>query len=310
VELDRAIDLYLDHVRVERGLARNTVLAYGRDLAKFRRFAAAAGLDEAGAVEPRHVLGFLVEARHDRPDLQAGTAPAGARLSARSQARQLAALRGLFRYLRIERHVPADPTAEIAPPRTGRPLPSVLTLDEVERLLTAPDPATPHGVRDRAMLETLYATGLRVSELCALRRADVNLDAGFLVTLGKGRKQRLVPLGADAVERVRAWLDGPRPVWDRGRNAAALFLTPRGRAMTRQNFWKRLRAYALAVGIRKPLSPHKLRHSFATHLLERGADLRAVQAMLGHADVATTQIYTHVARARLAEVHKKHHPRG
>jgi integrase/recombinase XerD len=297
--LDGAIDLYLDHLKLERGLARNTLEAYGHDLVKFRRWAAAAALDDVAAVEPRHVLAYLV-------------ALAGDRLAVRSQARNLVALRGLFRHLRAERHIAHDPTAEIELPRLGRPLPEVLTLDEVERLLGAPDarPGNLRGVRDRAMLETLYATGLRVSELVALRLADVNLVDGYLATVGKGRKQRLVPVGDQARERIREYLETARPALDRGRNAAALFLTHRGRAMTRQGFWKLLGGYARAAGIRKRISPHKLRHSFATHLLERGADLRAVQAMLGHADISTTQVYTHLSNSRLRQVYKQHHPRA
>jgi integrase/recombinase XerD len=295
--LDAAIDLFLDHVKVERGLALNTVLAYGRDLAAFRRFAEKSDLHDAAAVEPRHLLAYLVELARDKR-------------AVRTQARRLAALRGLFRYLRLERHVPRDPTEEIDPPRLGRKLPQILDLDEVERLLAAPDVRTPRGLRDAAMLETLYATGLRVSELVSLRLADVNLDHGFLRTVGKGRKERVVPVGELARERLREYLAQSRPVIDKGRRAAALFLTNRGGPMTRQNFFKLLRGHALVAGITKPLSPHKLRHSFATHLLERGADLRAVQAMLGHADVGTTQIYTHVTTGHLRQVHKKHHPRA
>lgn len=295
--LDTAIDLFLDHVKIERGLARNSVLAYGRDLARFRRYTEQHGLDDAADIEPRHLLGYLVTLAEDK-------------LAARSQARQLVSLRGLFRYLRAERHVPLDPTADLEPPRLGLRLPEILSVDEVDRLLRAPDDSTPRGLRDAAMIETLYATGLRVSELVSLRLADVNLDHGFLTTVGKGRKQRLVPVGEVACERLRQYLVEARPVFDRGRNAPALFLTHFGKPMTRQGFWKLLRGYALAQDIRKPISPHKLRHSFATHLIENGADLRAVQAMLGHADVGTTQIYTHLTRGRLGEVYRKHHPRA
>lgn len=295
--LDAAIDVFLDHVKVERGLRRNTVEAYGRDLAKFRRWCEGRGLTEARDVHNRHVLKYLVSLADER-------------LAVRSQARMLVTLRGLFKHLRAERYLDRDPTAEVALPRLGRPLPEVLSVDEVERLLQAPVPKTARGLRDAAMLETLYATGLRVSELVALRLADVNLDNGYLSTVGKGRKQRLVPLGEQARARVREYLASARPGLDRGRNGAALFLTHRGRPMTRQGFWKLLRGYALKAGIRKAISPHKLRHSFATHLLERGADLRAVQAMLGHADIGTTQVYTHLSRARLKEVYKTHHPRA
>jgi integrase/recombinase XerD len=295
--LDQAVDVYLDHLKVERGLSRNTIEAYGRDLSKFRAFAAAHGLDDAAAVETRHLLSYLVTL-------------AQGKLAVRSQARALVALRGLWKHLRAERHVDRDPTAELELPRVGRPLPTVLTTAEVDELLARPDASTARGLRDAAMLETLYATGLRVSELVALRLADVNLAEGYLSTFGKGRKQRLVPMGEQAVARVKAYLEGARPGFDRGRNAGALFLTHHGEGMTRQGFWKLLRGYAVAAGIVKPISPHKLRHSFATHLLERGADLRAVQAMLGHADIGTTQIYTHLSRTRLRQVYKQHHPRA
>jgi integrase/recombinase XerD len=295
--LDAAIDLFLDHVKVERGLARNSVEAYGRDLAKFRRFAEEAGLEDAGDVEARHILAYLVEL-------------AKAKIAVRSQARNLVALRQLFQHLRGERHIAHDPTADVELPRIGRPLPVTLTLQEVEDLLSQPRIDTVRGLRDAAMLETLYATGLRVSELVRLRHVDVNLGEQFLSTVGKGRKQRLVPLGERARDRIRDYLATARSALLGGRESPALFVTHLGRPMTRQGFWKLLGAYARAAGIRKRLSPHKLRHSFATHLVERGADLRAVQAMLGHADIGTTQIYTHVSRERLAAVVKKHHPRA
>ena len=297
LSLDSAIDLFLDHVKVERGLARNSVEAYGRDLGKFRRFADGQGLDDAGAVEPRHLLAYLV-------------ALSQAKIADRSQARNLVALRQLFRHLRAERHIATDPTADLELPKIGRPLPVTLTLREVEDLLSQPRIDSARGLRDAAMLETLYATGLRVSELVQLRQIDVNLPERFLSTVGKGRKQRLVPLGQRAHDRIQEYLATARPALLGARSSPALFVTHHGRAMTRQGFWKLLGGYARAAGIRKRLSPHKLRHSFATHLVERGADLRAVQAMLGHADIGTTQIYTHVSRERLAAVVKKHHPRA
>lgn len=295
--LDQAIELFLDHVKIERGLARNSVAAYGRDLAKFSRFAAARGLDDASAVEPRHLLAYLVTLAEEK-------------LAVRSQARNLIALRGMFKHLRAERYVSRDPTAEIDLPQMDRRLPLALSLDEVEQLLGAPDVHTPRGLRDAAMLETLYATGLRVSELVQLGLADVNLADHFLIAMGKGKKQRVVPLGEAAATRLRSYCTESRPVFDKGRNAPALFLTHLGRPMTRQNFWKLLLGYARKVGIARAISPHQLRHSFATHLLERGADLRAVQAMLGHADIATTQIYTHMSSSRLREIHRRNHPRA
>ena len=297
IALDSGVDLFLDHVKIERGLARNSILAYGRDLARFRAFCDGEGIEQAGAVEPRHVLAWLVSLSRER-------------IAVRSQARMLVALRGMFRHLRSERHIELDPTAEIDAPRPVRRLPQVITVDEVDRLLRAPDVAVPRGLRDAAMIETLYATGLRVSELVSLRLGDVNVDHGIVITMGKGRKQRVVPVGEAARDRIREYLAGARPVFDRGRNHPALFITNRGGPITRQGFWKLLKRYALVADIRKPLSPHKLRHSFATHLLERGAELRAVQAMLGHADIGTTQIYTHLSNLRLRDVYKQHHPRA
>jgi integrase/recombinase XerD len=295
--LDSAIDLFLDYVKVERGLSRNTVEAYARDLAKFRRFCATQSLDDANAVEVLHLRRFIEALARDK-------------MAARSQARNLVALRQLFRHLRAERHLERDPTAELELPRIGRTLPVTLTLREVEDLLSQPRIQTARGLRDAAMLETLYATGLRVSELVRLRQIDVNLEEQFLSTVGKGRKQRLVPLGGRARDRIREYLATARPSLLHGRVSPSLFVTHHGRAITRQGFWKLLAAYARAAGIKKRLSPHKLRHSFATHLVERGADLRAVQAMLGHADIGTTQIYTHVSREHLRAVVKKHHPRA
>lgn len=294
--LDDALSLYLDHCKVERGLTPNTLAAYGRDLSQLVKYLDGIGLRQIGAVEMRHLLAFLVER-------QAGGA------GARTQARGLIAARGWFRYLRLERHVERDPSAELQLPRLPRQLPHSLSREEVERLLAAPhDLGTPKGRRDAAMLMTLYATGLRVSELCGLRLADVQLDAGFVSTVGKGRKARLVPLGGRAVALLRAYVP-ERALHDR-KQSPYLFLSSRGSKMSRQAFWKLITGYAIKAGITQPLSPHTLRHAFATHLLDGGAELRAVQAMLGHADIGTTQIYTHVSRKRLAEVMKKHHPRG
>jgi integrase/recombinase XerD len=297
LSLDRAIDLFLDHVKIERGLTPNTVQAYARDLCRFRDFCAGARFDDATAVTEQVVVDFLLDLTRRE-------------LAIRSQARNLVSVRGLFKFLRAERHVERDVTQQIELPRLPRKLPEVLTLDEVERLLAAPDLGTPRSLRDGAMIEVLYATGLRVSELVSLALADVNLEAGYLSTMGKGRKQRLVPFGEKARDRVQRYLAEARPQLAHGRVRPALFLTGRAEAMTRQGFWKLLRRYALAADIRKPISPHKLRHSFATHLLERGADLRAVQAMLGHADISTTQIYTHLSRIHLREIYDKHHPRA
>jgi len=297
VELDRAIDRFLDHIKVEKGLAIHTVAAYATDLAKFRAFCERRKLATVGELSQAVVLEFLIEL-------------SGARLAVRSQARNLVTLRQLCKHLAAERILAADPTQEIELPRLSRKLPEVLSFSEVERLLAAPGEGDPLGLRDGAMLELLYATGLRVSELCALRLCDVNLEAGFVMTFGKGGKQRVVPLGDAARDRVRRYLAEARAGLDRGRGADALFLTRRAEAMSRQAFWKLIKRHAYRAGITRAISPHKLRHSFATHLLENGADLRAVQAMLGHADIGTTQIYTHVTRARLTELYRKHHPRA
>jgi integrase/recombinase XerD len=299
IAFDSAIDLFLDHIKIERGLARNTVLAYGADLVAFRDHCK---LADAGDVKQTTILAYLV-------------ALAKQRVALRTQARRLVALRRFFRYLRAERHVTLDPTEDLELPRIGRPLPTVLDEAEVARIIEAPsgDPrnaADPRHLRDRALLETLYATGLRVSELCALRLADVDLHGGHLLTFGKGRKQRLVPVGDRAVDAITAYLERGRPQHDRGRGAPILFLNPRGRGLTRQGVDKILKGWATRAGIARSISPHKLRHSFATHLLERGADLRAVQAMLGHADVGTTQIYTHLGKKKLHQTVKLHHPRG
>jgi integrase/recombinase XerD len=298
--LDIAVQQFLDHLRVERELSVATLGAYGHDLAAFSRFAAAKNLAELASIRAIHILEYL-------------SALTDNALSARSQARALVALRQLFRFLKTERLCEANPTEDVDLPRFGRPLPTFLTVAEVDLLLAAPDRRTDRGARDGTMLETLYATGLRVSELVKLRLPDINFEAGYLITVGKGGKQRLVPLGEAAVAALRSYVEGQRPHFlrpGRGANTDALFLTRLGRRMTRQGFWKILGSYARAAGIRKEISPHKLRHSFATHLVERGADLRAVQAMLGHADIGTTEIYTHLSRAHLRTVYDRFHPRA
>ncbi|HZJ52731.1 MAG TPA: site-specific tyrosine recombinase XerD [Myxococcaceae bacterium] len=294
--LEPFLDAFVAYLRSERGLSPRTVEAYARDLVEYLaalRQVRVASLDQ---VRQEHVRGHL--------------ATLGRRLSARSQARHLAAVRMFHRFLVAERHAMADPTEQVETPRQARRLPVFLTLDEVEALLAAPRDTTPAGLRDRAMLHVLYATGLRVSELVGLSVNSIQLEAGYLVARGKGDKERLVPLGRRAVAEVRTWLGRGRPALLRGRTSRALFVGPRGTALTRQGVWKLLRRHALAAGIRKRLSPHKLRHSFATHLVERGADLRVVQAMLGHADLATTQIYTHVDARRLRAVYDAAHPRS
>jgi integrase/recombinase XerD len=297
MSLELLNDLYLDFLRTERGLAGNTLEAYSRDMRDYLDALARQTVSEPDDITADQVqthLGSL----HDNG------------LAHRSQARHLAAIRGFHRFLLRERHAKKDPTEDLETPRTRRKLPIFLTVEEVEKPLAAPDDKTPAGERDRAMLEVLYATGLRVSELCGLTVEDVNLRDGFLIARGKGSKERIVPLGDYAVAWVKRWLEGGREAIRKGRKVRALFLGPRATQITRQGIWKMIKRYALVAGIDKPLSPHKLRHSFATHLLERGADLRAVQAMLGHADISTTQIYTHVDRARVRAIYDKAHPRA
>jgi integrase/recombinase XerD len=294
---DQALDLFLDHIKVERNLSPNTVAAYSRDLSRLTRFLLDQGVKRPGRVRPHHLTDFLLSLVEDG-------------LAARSRARALVSVRSWFRFLLGENLIDKDPTETLDSPRIGRKLPEVLGLEEVDKLLGAPRDDTVLGLRDRAMIALLYATGVRVSELVSLSMDEVNLKSGFLRTMGKGRKQRLVPLGQLAMERVEHYLREARPQLHKKSKCRTLFITKRGKGMTRQGFWKLLRQHAYAAGIRRNISPHKLRHSFATHLIERGADLRAVQAMLGHADITTTQIYTHVSRARLVELYKKHHPRA
>ncbi len=290
-----AIDAYLDHLRVERRLARLTIESYSRDLAALAGFADAAGT----GVE-----------RLSRQDLEAfvrGLMASG--LSPRSTARAVACVRGLYRFLVLDRRLESSPADDLRAPRAWPALPRCLSIEEVDRLIAAPDVSTSRGLRDRAMVELLYATGLRVSELVGLRAADLNLDAGYLTCTGKGDKQRLVPMGDQAIAWVRRYLRDGRPALLRQRTSPRLFVNARGGGLSRVGFWKLLRAHGVRAGLPRGLSPHVLRHSFATHLLDRGADLRAIQMMLGHADLSTTQIYTHVLDARLRAVYEKFHPR-
>lgn len=292
---DGALDDYIQHLRVERGLSKHTVEAYARDLVRFgvRLAEEKASLDE---VDEARVAGYLVTLSHDG-------------LSARTQARALSAIRGFFRFLVQERRQQCDPTELLEGPRLLRKLPDVLNRDEVLRLLDAPTGSKPNRIRDRAMLHMMYAAGLRVSELTELDLGDVNLEEGFLSTLGKGNKRRIVPIGSHARAATVEYLTKVRPKWARPASRAC-FVTSRGKSMTRQSFWSLVKKYARVAGITKPISPHKLRHSFATHLLAGGADLRSVQTMLGHVDISTTQIYTHVSGDHLRKMHERYHPRG
>jgi len=292
-----AIEAFADALWMERGLSRNTLSAYQSDLRKVAAWLAAErGRDLRGA------------RREDLLDFLAGESQRGSK--PRSSARLLSCLRQFYQYGLREGWRKDDPSARIDAPRLGRPLPKSLTEREVEALLAAPDTGAPQGFRDRCMLEVLYATGLRVSELVGLRPEQLSLTQGLVRVTGKGGKERLVPLGEEALSWLQRFLGGPRRDLLNGRLCPELFPTRRGSGMTRQAFWYLIKRHAMRAGIGKPLSPHTLRHAFATHLLNHGADLRVVQMLLGHSDLSTTQIYTHVARERLKNLHQVHHPRG
>jgi integrase/recombinase XerD len=289
------LPIFLDYLSVEKGLARNSLSAYASDLRHFGHWLGDQSL-AIDVVERIHIVKYFQWLR-------------GAGISARSVARALAAIRGLFRFLVAERHLKKDPTENLENPKLWTTLPKSIQPSEVEALLAAPDRSTPAGLRDAAMLELLYATGLRVSELIKVRVEDVVMDAGFLRTIGKGSKERIVPFGDTAKGVIVTFIEKGRPEFDKFSDPH-LFLSQRGRPMSRQAFWMKITHYAREAGIQSHISPHVLRHAFATHLLENGADLRSVQMMLGHADISTTQIYTHVSRARLQKMYDAFHPRA
>lgn len=293
---DDIIDRFIDSAWLESGLSRNTLAAYRSDLSGYAAWLRGRDSDlvRAGRADLLNYLSVLVD-RGRQP---------------RSTARALSSLRRFYRYCVREAVVATDPTSDVATPRIGRSLPYSLSETDVEQLLQAPDVDTDRGMRDRAMLETLYATGLRVSELVGLQLAQVDRAGGVVRVTGKGDRERLVPLGEEALDWLGRYLAAARGDLLGTRLCNALFVTIRGSAMTRQAFWQMIKRYGLRAGIRTPLSPHTLRHAFATHLLNHGADLRTVQMLLGHANLSTTEIYTHVARARLKEIHAAHHPRG
>lgn len=290
------MDTYLSHLTVDRRLSPNTVESYARDLNLLGRFAA--GQEAAIETLDRRSLEAAV-----RQLMAEGRSP-------KSVARAVACFRGFYRFLVVAGHLPNNPAADLRAPRAWKTLPKFLSVEEVDQLLEAPDVSAPRGLRDRALIEVLYATGLRVSELVNLKPQDLNLESGYLTTTGKGRKQRLVPLGDEAASWVARYVKEGRPALLKKRASPRLFVNARGgTGLTRVGFWKILTAYGRQAGIGRSLSPHVLRHSFATHLLDRGADLRAIQMMLGHADLSTTQIYTHILDARLRAVYDKFHPR-
>ena len=294
--MSQLVDAYLSHLAVDRRLSPNTVESYARDLKLLGQFAA--GADSAIEALDRRSLEAAV-----RQLMAEGRSP-------KSVARAVACFRGFYRFLVVAGHLPNNPADDLRAPRAWKTLPKFLSVEEVDRLLEAPDVSEPRGLRDRALIEVLYATGLRVSELVNLKPQDLNLESGYLTTTGKGRKQRLVPLGDEAASWVARYVKESRPALLKKRASPRLFVNARGgTGLTRVGFWKILTAYGRQAGIGTSLSPHVLRHSFATHLLDRGADLRAIQMMLGHADLSTTQIYTHILDARLRAVYDKFHPR-
>jgi len=295
--MDALADRFMNYLLVEKGLSENTITSYSADLGLYLDFLKANGIVSVADSDTATVLKHLIALRD-------------VGLASRSRARHLITLRGFYRFLVQEKILKTNPAKTVDLPKAGRKLPDVLKIEEVIGLLDAPDLSRPLGLRDGAMLELLYAAGLRISELVGVGITAVDLEACFVRVLGKGSKERVVPIGQAASKRLNAYLASGRPALLKGKPSPYLFVTRSGRAMTRQGFWKRFKQYALKCHISRNITPHTLRHSFASHLLERGADLRSVQVMLGHVDIATTQIYTHVAQERLKAVHTQYHPRG
>ena len=295
--MDQYFDYYLNYLEVEKGLAANTLEAYGRDLASYLDYLKKIDVSSLDAINSLQILQFLANRKAEG-------------MSPRSRARILSSLRSFHRFLLSENYLAIDPTALIESPRALPPLPKLLSQTEVERLLVAPQGESNLVLRDRAMLELLYATGMRVSELVGLSLSDLKMDIGCINAFGKGGKQRLIPVGDVALEILQEYLHNGRPHLQTEVVSNVVFLNRRGRGLSRQGFWKNFKRHAVTAGITQKVYPHMLRHSFATHLLENGADLRAVQTMLGHADISTTQIYTHVIQERLKQIHQQFHPRG
>ena len=291
------LEKFLDYITVERGLALNTVISYRHDLAQFISFLEGTGVKDLNSVNREHLSQYLASL-HEKG------------LATRSRNRHLAAIRSFYKYLLREKIADSNPAAQMESSQIKKKLPQVLSPDEVEKLLEQPDVSTALGQRDRAMLELLYATGLRVTELVRMTMEQLNLEVGYVLTLGKGHKERIIPITENAMDALEDYIEHGREMLLKGRDSNYLFVNRSGKPITRQGFWKILQRYAQKAGINKHISPHTLRHSFATHLLEHGADLRSVQMMLGHSDISTTQIYTHVAREQLKKVHRRHHPRS
>jgi integrase/recombinase XerD len=295
--MEQLLDQFLHYLIVEKGLSRNTIEAYSHGLTRFLNYLREKGVQEVQEVDKFHIRGFLLALR-------------GKNLNTKSIVRNLVAIRTFFRFLIQEGVLESNPVEELESPKVAKTLPEILTLEEIEQILEQPNLQTPLGTRDRAMLEMLYATGMRVSELTQLPIHQVNLEGGYVLLYGKGSKERIVPLGTEAMKWVTVYLKTARGILSKGKESPSLFINRSGKGMSRQRLWKNLKDYGRRAGLRKRITPHLLRHSFASHLLERGADLRSVQMMLGHADISTTQIYTHVTGERLKKVHKQYHPRG
>jgi integrase/recombinase XerD len=295
--LDQGIDQYLNYLVVEKGLAATTIDAYASDLAAYAAFLRRQQVTTIEQTDVAVILKYVIQMRKKG-------------LGATTRARHLVTIRGFYDFLYGSGQIRQNPAKLVDLPKQGLKLPSVLNVDQIDRLLSAPDGEKPTGQRDAAMLELIYAAGLRVSELINLQMTNINVEAGFVRILGKGSKERIVPIGRKALDCINLYVKNGRRSQLKKHTSRYLFVARAGRPMTRQGFWKLLKRYALKAGISQRVTPHSMRHSFASHLLEGGADLRAVQVMLGHVDIATTQIYTHVARSRLIEIHKKFHPRG
>lgn len=295
ITISEYIVLYIDYISAERGLSPRTVSSYQSDLHKFLIFLTEIGIEELSSIRKKHVLDFLLRERR-------------AGISSRSNARRISTLRNLFNFGIKEKIIDFNPLETLEAPRLVKKLPEVLSHDEVERLLNAPDIGNFRGLRDKSMLETLYATGLRVTELVSLSMTSVNFTVGYVRCMGKGSKERIVPMGKDALYWLKRYIQEARPKMTNRKLSDDLYLSRLGNKMTRQSFWQIIKKYTAIVKIEKAISPHVLRHSFATHLLEGGADLRSVQMFLGHSDISTTEIYTHIAQERLREIYNKYHP--
>lgn len=297
VSLDHHVDQYITYLIIEKGLSKKTIESYTHDLARYIQYLQNSGVREISDSDTAAILKHLIALRNDG-------------LEAKSRARHLVTIRGFYRFLFDEKILTHDPARVVDMPKSSLRLPNVLSFEEVKQLLDTPDTTKPAGVRDSAMIELMYAAGLRVSELIYLHLIHINTEVGFVRVFGKGSKERVVPIGLYAKEKIALYLNAARKQLLKAHTSHFLFVGRRGNPLTRQGFWKLLKRYALQTGIDKKITPHSLRHSFATHLLEGGADLRAVQTMLGHTDISTTQIYTHVAREHLKKIHEQYHPRN